>query len=505
MTAGTARRIRGKDVAVALSLANLCYLRLWVEVLGVTSTEAYFLSVANSDVAALMVNVLLLAAIFLGLAWFARGYGRGGRIAMVTGFVLVLAVQLNSLGPELAPGVLAVIDRWRNGLYLEALAPVAFLLVIAAAAYRWPRRALAITVGTVYVLTPFVAVTFIRGLWILLVVDPSNALAPEAPPIGTPVATVEGPRVVVIVMDALGRRHAVEDRPEGFVLPELDRLRAISLDATQVEQIGRATKISVPAMLSGLRVTDSHPVSADELLLTIDSSTTQPWSTAPSLLRDAQALGGVAIVAGWYHPYCRLFPTLDGCSTYPTRTIGSRGRSTGFLRAVVEQQRALTPYASLRWRQVEIVRSQHDDAVEAVTQGGRGLIFLHMVLPHTPWIWDDEEGGFTVTRFDNDGYYGNMELMDRFLGDLRHAMEATGKWDSTAVLLLSDHVMRYRPAYLDEPVDHRVPFILKMPGATEGLVYDRPFSAMVTYDLVELLLRGELHSVHAAAAWLDTR
>lgn len=128
-----------------------------------------------------------------------------------------------------------------------------------------------------------------------------------------------------------------------------------------------------------------------------------------------------------------------------------------------------------------------------------------MIVPHTPWIWDEATESYTLTLFHPDGYYDNLKLLDRVLGELRREMEGAGKWDGTAVLLLSDHVMRYRPAYLNEPRDSRIPFILKLPGATTGAVYDRRFSAMVTHDLVAALLRGELQSVNQATAWLDAR
>ena len=172
---------------------------------------------------------------------------------------------------------------------------------------------------------------------------------------------------------------------------------------------------------------------------------------------------------------------------------------------MLDQQIALVPYVNLRIREIEIVRAQRLDAVEAVTLGNRGLIFLHLVLPHTPWIWDDSANSYTLTSFDSDGYYDNVRLMDRVLGELRVAMEGANEWDSTAVLLLSDHRMRYRPAYLKEPPDPRVPCILKLPGQTQGVAYDNPFSAMVTHDLVLALLRGELKTPAQATAWLDVR
>lgn len=497
-------KIAGKDVAIALSLANICYLRIWTELLAVSTAEAYYLDVANADVIAAVANVVLLAAVFLASTVVARRFGRAGHVAIVTGFVAVLVVQLNSIGPELAPGVLAIGDRWRAGAQWEAITAVLLLGAIVAAAARWPRRSLDLALGAVLIFSPFVAVTFGRAALILTMLNPSRALAPDAPLIGAPVVDTDGPRVVVIVMDALGRRHSVEARPAGLDLPEFDRLRAGSIDASQVTQIGSVTKISIPGMLTGLAVQASEPSSADELLLTVDGQT-RNWSTEPNLFDEAKRLGGVAVVTGWYHPYCRLFANLDGCASFPARTIGSRGRHTGFLRAMRDQQIALLPYVNLRIRAIDIFTEQRADATIAATTGDRGLVFLHLILPHTPWIWDETTESFTLTRFEPDGYFGNIKLMDRVLGDLRREMEAAGKWDSTAVLLLSDHVVRYRPKYLGDPVDLRVPFILKLPGQTSGAVYDRPFSALVTHDLVVALLRGELKTVGDATAWLDSK
>lgn len=498
-------RLTFRDVAIALSLANLCFLPIWLEILAVTTREAYFLDVANADVLAAITNVLLVAALFLAATAVARRWGVAGRRAIIAGFVLVLLSRLNTLGPELAPGVFAVIEPWKNGKHLEALVPVILLAAVAAAAWRWPARTLALGRGAVLAMSPFVAVTFGRALWILVAVNPSAALAAKAPEVGAPVPTRDGPRVVVIVMDAMSRRHAFDARPADLALPAFDRLRSEAIDATQVTQIGWVTRVSVPSMLTGLPVTEADPSSKDELLLQVEGGKAQALSTAPNILEEAQDLGGAAVVVGWYFPYCRIFEELDGCATFPTRTIGSRGRETGFLRAVLDQQIAVLPYVNLRMKQIALVEEQVDDARVAVTLGDQGLIFVHLIVPHTPWIWDEDENDYTATRFEPDGYYGNLELADRILGEMRMEMERTAKWDSTAVLVLSDHVMRYRPAYLREPRDTRVPFILKLPGQRRGVAYDRPFNALVTHDLVQALLRGELTTAAQATKWLDAR
>jgi hypothetical protein len=50
-----------------------------------------------------------------------------------------------------------------------------------------------------------------------------------------------------------------------------------------------------------------------------------------------------------------------------------------------------------------------------------------------------------------------------------------------------------------------VPFILKMPGARNGVRFEKPLSAMVTHDLVRDLLTGNVRTEADAVAWLDAR
>lgn len=497
---------RLRDLLIGLSLANLWFIRLWGEILAVAGPDAYFSSIANADIYALMLNVLLLGGVFaLGATWLRR-QGRWGRRVMVTGFVLVLLAQLNQLGPELNPGVLSLVDPWKSGKYLDVLAPIAVALLLVGACWRWPQRALRIAVGFVLVLSPFVAVTFGRAALIAWQLNPTEALASRAPTVDdAALPRRAGPRVVLIVLDAMGRRHAIDDRPDSILMPALERIRAEGLDATQVTQIGRQTKISVPGMLSGLEVEASEPEGADELLLTLEDGRTVPWSETDNLIDEAQELGGVGVIAGWYHPYCRLFDSSDACETYPARTVGSRARETGFWRAVAEQQLALVPYLSLRLRQVEIVETQREDLAQAAVLGEQGFVFLHVIAPHTPWIWDHEAQDYTLTEFSPDGMFFNLELADVMLGEIRDAMEKAGQWDSTAVIVTSDHVAQYRPRWIEEPEDTRVPFIVKLPGAPGGVSYDRAFNGIAVHDLASALLRDEITDYAGLVAWLDAR
>lgn len=497
------RLIRGKDVAVGLSLANLMHLRLWGEALSVTTTDAFYSNVDNSDIWALMANVLLLAAVFVGLNAAARRLGPSGRRAAIAGFVFVLAMQFHAFGPILAPGIFTILDPWRAGKYLDALAPVLGMLLVAGLSVKWPQRALRVAVGSIVALSPLAVLFLGRGILAIATVNPTAELAAEAPALEEAADSVPGPRVVVIVMDAMTRRLAIDERPIGLELPELDRLRAEGIDATQVDQADAETKLSFPALLSGLDVSRAEPSADDELALTLADSSELAWSEAPNLFDDAQSLGGSAEVAGWYFPYCRMFPELDGCATHSARVIGSRGRETDFLATMRDQAIALLPYVNLRLRQIAIVEAQREEVSEVLSRGGRGIVLLHLIEPHTPWIWDAERGDYSLTQFDPSHYFDNLALADLMIGEARRAMEANGSWDSSAVLLLSDHVTPYLPDGMKVAEDRRVPFVLKLPGVNQGVAYSRRLNAAVTYPLVRALLRREIKTPVAAVAWLD--
>src|SRR5262249_39109455 len=108
---------------------------------------------------------------------------------------------------------------------------------------------------------------------------------------------------------------------------------------------------------------------------------------------------------------------------------------------------------------------------------------------------------FTGHSPDND-YWDNLVLLDQFVGSLRSAMESAGLWDSTAVLLSADHWNR-ASILLDGKIDHRVPFLLKMPGQRESIAFDRPFNTVLSHDLLEAYLHGEIADAPAAARWLQ--
>ena len=100
---------------------------------------------------------------------------------------------------------------------------------------------------------------------------------------------------------------------------------------------------------------------------------------------------------------------------------------------------------------------------------------------------------------------------------MRRALERAGLWDSTSVLIISDHglrpdLWRGRMGWTPElerltagGQSESVPFILKLAGQAHGVVYARPFSSVVSSDLVLAMLCGDVSTPEDVASWLDSR
>jgi hypothetical protein len=131
------------------------------------------------------------------------------------------------------------------------------------------------------------------------------------------------------------------------------------------------------------------------------------------------------------------------------------------------------------------------------------LVYAHLSVPHGPDLFEPRSGGLTWMNFSKIGYFGNLILADRLLGNIRRAMEDTGEWQRSAVLITADHEWRHVRLY-DNLRVRKIPFLLKMPGQNEPVVYEPSFSPMtVTKDLLLAVLSGTVTDAAAVVDWLN--
>jgi hypothetical protein len=510
-----------RDFLIALSLANLCFLRIWNELFNGKLT--YYAQVSPTHhLLGVVLNVLLLALVFWTGAQLARRSGRPA-LVRVARWVFLLVVLANLRVFYL---VSLLWGRW--GWVAGALS----LLLLAAALYVlarwevWEARALAVLL---LVFSPFVAVTFYQD--VALAVRVSRMSFTDQPPAASLPAQPGATRVVWVIFDELDQRLVFDQRPASVHLPEFDRLRAQSLSAEHAFAPARMTEMAMPALISGRLISKAEPRGVSELMVTYgDSAPPLPWSRQPSVFSSARALGFNTALVGWYHPYCRVLgASLNSCAWFDGPLLRGALQRQASLAEAMQQQAAnvfitmlglnrlgMDPRLVNRAEREEEVR----DYLAILTAGQRqaadpalGLVLVHLPVPHPIGIYDRARHEFKVTG--ESSYLDNLELADRALGELRQAMESAGVWDSSTVVISGDHwwraevwsrldsVTEEEAAVAPATPDHRVPFVVKLPGEKEPLAYQPEMNTILTHDLLLALLRGEVRTPQQAATWLD--
>jgi hypothetical protein len=266
-----------------------------------------------------------------------------------------------------------------------------------------------------------------------------------------------------------------------------------------------------------------------------------PWWAAPNLFRTAKSRSISTAVVGWMHPYCdTLRELLAECFCYavPDNVPGQPrlweeyADKHGLFRTVLKQARYDTRIFETLVRPahsrvdddlIQISREIHRNgylaasaaALRVAANPRLDLILLHLPVPHPYGIYD--RVAQRVSTATPGGYIDNLLLADRTLAMIRSSMEAGGLWERSAVLVSSDHYLREdlwgtTPFWdaevrrvTSETKARFVPYLLKLPFQQQHSEFPAEFSTIVTRDLVEALMVGQLTSPEAVAQWLASR
>ena len=378
-------------------------------------------------------------------------------------------------------------------------------------------------------LFPFVLVTFVQVGWSLTKADSTVAFCDKALAPPSPTGKRPATRVVWLLFDEMDQRMTFSARPPTVQLPEMDRLRSQAIYASSAYPPADWTHVSMPALLSGQLLSRSKPLDADELLITFAGTREAVrWSTQANVFSKAREAGFSSAVMGWYLPYCRIIGSLTSCS-WQLGPLDDRGMTVSdCMVAQIQNVMEVTPFAAqlgLTRRlftegRARLTIEKHldaylailHDAKEAATDPDLDLVLVHWPIPHPPGIYDRSKDDFALGEGGN--YLDNLELMDRALGEVRRSMEDTGTWETTTVLVTSDHSWRTgfwrrklfwtsEEAAFANRTDHRVPFLLKMAGQKEAMTYEPVFNTVLTHDLLLALLRGKVCTPNSVVSWID--
>jgi hypothetical protein len=333
---------------------------------------------------------------------------------------------------------------------------------------------------------PFAALTIGQSLWIAFQAPPASAAS--ASPVRESASSADPPRdshaarrrFVWIVFDEFDERIAFSQRPEGLSLPAFDRFRSeASFVARRASSPANSTSISIPALLSG-RLPEA------------------PNRMSGAILERLTRKNLRTAVVGWALPYCpELGPNVTECSWWPmAQQHNSYGDGVfdgifGRVRSLFESNH-ISPFGqSLAVRHhvsqvAEITRA----ATSAAARPDLDFVFLHLPHTHNPFIWNPEtrQPDLPAHPWDRRGYLRNLPWADEAFAGIRGAMEASGVWDRSTVLVSGDHGYRNAAALGYAGEELHVPFMLKSPAPLTPLDPDAPLETIRTTEILDGLL-----------------
>lgn len=205
-----------RDIAIAISLANLCLMKIWSYVnftyLVDTQYHSQFIPNANNYFAAIL-NVFLLAAFFLAAMTLAR---RSKKLIVIKGAKVVFVIITT----------IPVYIVMSNSSKTLSIIFILVLLVLLLRMFLYFRRDV-IIILTKGVLIFFTFFILNLSLPVIKIIN-MNSLDFENRPLAEAIKVKEqtNNRILWIIFDEMDQHLTFEDRPSTLELPEIDQFRA---------------------------------------------------------------------------------------------------------------------------------------------------------------------------------------------------------------------------------------------------------------------------------------
>ena len=511
-------RLTWNDFGVALSIANILFIRVWWEVLTYTPADTMIMkySPPPSYYAAVVLNVIIVASVLAFGTFLVRKYVTRPFARIVIDVILSLvfvgfAVSLLYAVSGRYPGIREAAVR----TFTLRGAIVVAIVTLGAISYLLFRRR---TVRAAIVLLPFVPLTFGQAAWKAINWNP-------APFSDKPLASVlpvpaGGQRVLWFIFDRMDQRLTFIDRPSYVALPEFDRLRREAVYASNAFPPAAYTILSMPALMEGRLVNSVSHGNTDTLWIRYHNPQQRRprWDSSTTVFADARKAGFNSGLIGYYLPYCRILnDNLSQCewfdiarqhnSYYIGSGIPGPAEVPGIMlnqaRSVFETH-LISPFGQ------SLPTQKHAYEYQKVLESARtmavdrrlSLTLLHVPIPHWPYFYNSRTGSYDRKNSLVSGYFDSLILADRMFGILRRDLEAAGLWDDTVILVSSDHSHRAGARQIDGKSDPRVPFLLKMAGQKTGSEFPPEFNTVLTKDLLLAILKREVGTPEEAMEWL---
>lgn len=450
---------------------------------------------------AAVIVILIFAAAGAGGGWFVRKLGyRSSRLVFAASALISCVLLLNSFRVLTGFGAPHA-EVW---IAKHGLTSTLLLIGVCISLIFWRRAGIQFYARTLMVLAPFLFVTIGQALFVAFTTDfQSLERTPERVALR---GELSGRRVIVVVFDELDYGLAFSNRPSTVKLDAFDSLRSRGFFATDVRPASYiGTALAIPSLLTGTQIDAIVRMTPASVIVRLSGSSRElDLAEMSTLFDDAAALGVQSELVGAYLPYCRwrLASFTNRCTWWPNGIDALNGKIPLGL-AIKRQLFALGGPISTRTAKIHAFEYLSELSIHACGNPANRLVFLHLMVPHQPYIWDAKSSEFSRLLFRQSRYFDNLELADRVLARLRQSVTDAGLRDQTTFVVLSDH--GYRGGAINGTLpDRHVPFAVTLP-ADSLVVWSKPVNVVPLRRLVGALLRNEVRTAEELAHWMDRK
>ena len=495
----------------------------------------YFLFWNRADTLSLCLAVVLLGAAGLAVSLFVDRRGSPGLRSLrdqAFAMLFLVAVAVNLPRAARAPFMLEFLHPHRDA----AIVVLEALLALLAGAWFWLllfRRRFLCGAAQVacLVLSPLAPIVMVQTLLAPGYAFPLQPIPTAA--VGDPSA---GTPIILIVFDEWSYERSTTGDDFLPDLPSLRAVRAGSYFFTQASASASSTYTSIPELLYQTADYRSIPgviVSWRDFpdVLPLHQEIINPPAVTgggrETLFSMPQRTGYLTCVLGFYMPYRRILgDQVDYVRTYSDYPRGDGFGERFLLNVAQSPQYWRLPGISTAWKKAYAeIFSRHwlrlnerlltDFETLESGVGPRTMVFLHLPVPHAPFIYDAEgayTGPFPIhSRMTDDidadimdgsahDYHRSLGHLDRVVARLVGRLRAAGRYDDALVIMNSDHAWRNDPSlpHTPGPRVRHVPLLVKAPGQRSPHTVDAPMVLNRIGSLVQAAAAGTLDESAAA-------
>ena len=501
--------------AFSLSVANLNLMNMWRILIFASDQELYFVPTLKRHdyIGALLLMLILAGGVFLVLKpLVSRDSDEYKWTVLAACMVCVVNPLLFLISSIPAFLVVAVVPiELKEGYLIPHLGASLLYLVIPMASaavlfWKWRQFSVHALYLLLVILCPFALSNVAQAMWQAAFLDNENCTSGESPrPVERAEMNAEPvdlQRLMWIIFDELDQRILFDKRPAGYEFTGFDSFRRQSIYMSRVVPPGSLTETAMPTYWIGQRVVKSRKRSCNRLEVQIEGSEGfLSVSDFDHIFKGAFAAGASTGIAGFYHPYCRLFGEFaDRCQAFFLESIQDRA-SNSLASSMKWSARILLP----EWRKARTVRTFESirfAALEMAIDPEKDFVVVHVNMPHVPYVYDPSSDELTIWG-SGLSYADNVSCADKMLSEIERESRKAGLWDKTAVVVMADHGWRSMPGFGSEP--GAIPLMIKMPGQSEEIRLDEELDSVLTKRLCLSILQRELRTSQDVVSWLRSQ